>query len=146
MNEAAITGGKLGTSTYYKLRNEDLIKYISPAIDAHIAWVKTFREMVDDMSVKPIQTDDHKCSFGHFYHSVRPSHKDILGPWNDIDAYHAELHETALHAIDAINEGNREKAVKYLNRADELSKTIISIFSRIISAAKELTEKGEEAF
>lgn len=146
VNQAAITGGKLGSSTYYKLKNEDLIKYIAPAIDAHTAWVETLREMVADMSVKPIQTDDHKCSFGHFYHSVKPSHKDILGLWDEIDTYHAELHQTALHTIDAINEKNREKAAKYLSRADELSKTITSIFSRIISTAKELTEKGEEAF
>ncbi|MDK2801446.1 MAG: hypothetical protein PWP27_1515 [Clostridiales bacterium] len=138
--------GKLATDKLYRLSNHDFIINIEAAIKAHKDWVESLRNMVIDMEVRPIQTDDHKCRFGHFYYSLSPSHAAILPLWESVENVHADLHKTAELIIENIRYQNKQDALQDVSRAQQLSKEIIEIFNKMIESTHQLSLQGESVF
>lgn len=138
--------GKLATDKLYRLSNHDFIINIEAAIKAHKDWVESLRNMVIDMEVRPIQTDDHKCRFGHFYYSLSPSHAAILPLWESVENVHADLHKTAELIIENIRHQNKQDALQDVSRAQQLSKEIIEIFNKMIESTHQLSLQGESVF
>ncbi|MGF7060397.1 methyl-accepting chemotaxis protein [Brassicibacter mesophilus] len=143
VDHAAKISGRLGTDTFYRVTNQEFINTIKPAIVAHKNWVNVLSNMVNNMKVSPLQTDGHRCAFGHFYHSVKPQHAEILEVWNSVDSYHEELHRIGSIVIDLIKKNDQREAKIYVDKAKEISETIISMFSQMIDIAIKLNEKGE---
>lgn len=141
-NTATICG-KLSKNNLFKLPNSEFMKFIELGISAHQQWVKNLAGMVDAMKIVPIQTDDHKCGFGHFYYSISPSHSQILPLWTEIEKYHRELHQKGDVVIKAIKESDKSSAQQYLREAEKLSETICGKMTRILAAAKDISAKNE---
>lgn len=94
----------------------------------------------------PLQTDGHKCGFGHFYESVVPKDKDIRIVWDKIDSIHSELHKIGHTVIDKIKSGNKNEALNNASRAKNISLDIIEMLRDIKEQANMLTKKGKSVF
>ncbi|QIB70294.1 hypothetical protein Ami103574_13780 [Aminipila butyrica] len=142
----AAESGKLVTNGHYPLSNEDFIHTIKAAIQAHIQWVETVSKMTSAMKVSPIQTDEHKCGFGHFYFAVRPSTPRLSGLWDSIDAYHHDLHQLGEKIIHQIDENNQPDAIQSTQKAQKLSEQIIDLFDKIILEVQDMSRNNQQVF
>lgn len=140
------SGGKLACSRHYGLSNDDFLHTIEMAITAHVKWVADLKAMAGKMQVSPIQTDDHKCGFGHFYHSVKPVSDKILPIWNEIDKYHHELHQTGEKVLGSINGNNRDSAERYIKEAQNASEKVVGMLNEIITVTKAMIGNDEHVF
>lgn len=141
---------KLSNDVFYedsfRMDNDTFVTIMDSAISAHVNWVNTLETMVDKMTIEALQTDGHKCGFGHFYESVIPKDKSIKIIWDKIDSIHLELHRIGHVVIDKIKSGNRNEALSNANKAKELSLDIIKMLNDIKDQAKTLTSNGESVF
>ncbi|MDP4147501.1 MAG: methyl-accepting chemotaxis protein [Bacillota bacterium] len=141
---------KLSNEIFYennfKMDNNTFISVMDNAISAHINWVKAIEGMAENMQVQPIQTDGHKCGFGHFYESVTPKHEGIKAIWARIDSVHMELHRIGHVVLDKIKSGNKDEAINNANKAKKLSLEIINMLNEIKTQANILINNGENVF
>lgn len=141
---------KLNNEIFYennfRIDNDTFIKIMENAISAHSNWVKTLETMVDKMEIQPLQTDGHKCGFGHFYESVTPKDENIKSVWDKIDSVHLELHKIGHVVIDKIKSKDRSAAANNCKRAKELSLDIIKMLNDIKNQANRLNNNGKSVF
>jgi len=141
---------KLSNEIFYesnfKIDNNTFVDVMEEAISAHIAWVNKLETMANKMEIYPLQTDGHKCGFGHFYESVVPKDKDIRIVWDKIDSIHSELHKIGHTVIDKIKSGNKNEALNNASRAKNISLDIIEMLRDIKEQANMLTKKGKSVF
>lgn len=130
----------------YYISNENFINIFDDAIKAHSNWMNTLEEMYNTMKILPIQTDDKKCHFGHFYFNLTPSHKEITSIWNKIDELHNELHNLGGNMINCIKNKNNESAKVYLYKAKDNSTKLFELFDIIISKTKEIDKNNQNVF
>lgn len=136
--------GEIAKYNHFKISNLEFLGVLRKAINSHKSWVKDLTNMAENMKVTPIQTDGHRCGFGHFYHSVLPSNESIREVWDKIDGVHNEFHSLGDKVINCIKKSDSIGAKKYTQEASRLSKEIISMFEEIIRIIDRLEEKGEE--
>jgi methyl-accepting chemotaxis protein len=146
VGEVTRKGGSLVTNKFYSLPNHDFINSIEAAITAHKNWVNNLEMMARERKLIPLQLDDHKCGFGHFYHSVTPTSEKIVPLWEEVDKYHSQLHKKGYDVIDCINTNNCDRVDESIRDAKELSGKIIGIFNEMITVAKDMETKGEGVF
>lgn len=142
----SIKCGEFGSSEFYRIPNSNFITFVENAIKAHKGWVQSLEGMVEEMKVNPIQTDEHKCSFGHFYYSVHPSSEKIIPLWSEVESYHSSLHRLGEKTINSIRENKKSDALSHFQEAEELSLKIINLFDTMITITNELEAKGEYVF
>ncbi|QUI22321.1 CZB domain-containing protein [Vallitalea pronyensis] len=122
------------------LKNDDIITIIHQAKTSHEQWLEKLRSMVNTHTILPLQTDDHKCKFGHYYHSIKIDHPEIKPIWDGIDEYHALLHQTGDHVIDAIKKASYSEAENYFEQCVGYGKKVIDtllVVEKSILAANE---------
>jgi methyl-accepting chemotaxis protein len=144
--DVAGKSGEMATSKYFRLDNDRFVHRVGSAIGAHKDWIRTLENMVTNMKVVPLQTDDKRCAFGHFYHSVKPTNPIILETWQKVDDYHKKLHGSGDKAIEFIGRGNREGALRLLEETKKDSLVLINLFQDMVKIAEELTEKEINVF
>ncbi len=115
------------------ISRQDIAEEAKHAIVAHTNWLNTLRSMTEKMEVMPLQTNDKKCAFGHFYHSVPVDLPEIKSDWVALDQYHHNLHKIGDVVIAAIINGDAINAKKNFETAEELSGKIINLMKSIIS-------------
>lgn len=135
-----LKGGK------YAVTNEELIDVIVRAKESHKAWMVSLNKMVVNMQNYPIQTNDRKCAFGHFYHAISVEHQDIKKEWEHIGVIHHELHNLGEKVIQAIQEKNEVLAKEYFKKAESISNQIIENIENVSKKVEQLTHKGERIF
>lgn len=138
--------GQLSQDKFYMPDNEMFSKYIDKAIQAHVKWVETLRTMVQKQTVLPLQTNDHKCGFGHFYYTMIPKNNKIRKIWSEIAPKHTKLHTLGDSVIKEIKHKNIENARALFGQAEEVSKELILNFQFIIGLVKELTKENNCVF
>ena len=143
VTKVAEKSGNLASNNLFKLSNDNFVKFLEAAIIAHQGWVNNLEGMVSSMKVTPIQTNDHKCGFGHFYYSVKPNHAKIIPPWKEIEYYHHSLHKKGDTVIERIRVGDKDGAVSHLREAEHLSHEIIDLINKLITISKDITAKNE---
>lgn len=146
LDKTAKIGGELTLDNFYTIPNEIFIELMDNAIDKHKAWVNNLKYIVENMEILPLQTDHHKCGFGHFYYSLKPKHENIIELWNQVEEYHARFHKIGDKVFERIDNGEKKEAELLLREAEELSSTLIETFSNMISISKNLSEKDETVF
>lgn len=146
VNDMAIASGEMVNSRLCGLSNEDFIETVENAIKAHTVWMTNVKKMAREMSVIPIQTDEHKCGFGHFYYAVKPSSDKLTALWESVEVLHHNLHKTGDIIISAINAQNSQRAMTNAAEAEKLSNAIIEKFNEMIKIAKEMTTANELVF
>jgi methyl-accepting chemotaxis protein len=138
--------GRLASTRHWALPNSSFIAAIDRAIEAHRKWVEDLRSMIDNMVILPLQTNEHKCSFGHFYYSVVPSHPEIRRLWDAVESEHSVLHNNAKTVIECIQNQKKERALEIFEHTFELSRNIIQTFQRIREIARALDENQQGLF
>ncbi len=143
VNSLSQLSSMLAVDNFYKLSNSDFISSIDAAIKAHTNWMHELKDMIRNRQERPLQVDDHKCGFGHFYYSIKPSSSEILPLWEEVENYHSELHSKGAQVIECIRNGNYDEAGKLGEIAEQLSLKIIGIFNSMISLTREAEARGE---
>ena len=140
------SGGQLAGDKHYGISNDDFSNTIELAITAHTNWFVNLKTMAENMKISPLQTDDHRCGFGHFYYSVTPVSEKILLLWNEVEVYHHELHEKGHEVMENIGLNRKEIAMKQMNEAQTISVKIIDYFNRMLDIIKAMKLVGEDVF
>lgn len=124
------------------INNEELIKNINQARDAHKNWMKVLKQILDEMKIYPLQVNGTKCTFGHFYHSIKVEHPEIKEDWESVDSVHAEMHAFGHKVIEAVKAGDSLKANQYFVEAEEFSKNLLNKLERVLDTIEALDKKG----
>ena len=143
MTGIAETSGKLSSNNLFKLDNVGFVKFLENAITGHKAWVTNLESMVSEMTVQPIQTNSHKCAFGHFYYAMRPTNESILPLWKEVELHHNSFHEKGERAIKKIKNNDRNGANSNLMEAKDLSRKIFGVLEKMINISNDLTSTGQ---
>lgn len=125
------------------ISNVEILSNLGNAKDAHKKWIDNLHNMVEHMSVYPIQLNAHKCAFGHFYHSIDLSHTNVSKEWHEIGVLHTEFHQKGNGVITNITSNNYEKAKLIYNEAEVLS---VKLFKLLDLIAEYLKENKSELF
>ena len=86
--------------------------------------------MINNQEVQPIQTNDNRFRFGHFYHSISVSDENVKKYWNLIHDPHAKLHDNANKIIESIKNNNIQEAKKLFNETKKLSIQIYDLLEK----------------
>lgn len=146
LDKAAALIGKLTSNPYYGMTNKMFLETIENAIIAHKNWVITLKSIVDSGNIMPLQVNEQKCAFGHFYYSIPPKHEEVLNLWNTVENEHSKLHNYGKEAITKIKSGNIEGAKLAYIHAEKLSHILINIFTDIIKTTKTLDGQNINIF
>jgi hypothetical protein len=133
----------MGTDVFYTMDNKAFSQHLKNAIQAHKAWLNTLKNMVEKEELLPLQTDDTKCAFGHFYHAVKPQNPELLPLWNGIQEKHKRFHSYGDEAIQAILKENYDKAKEIYRQADSYSKELIDDLEKIGTLIEKLDADGK---
>ncbi len=128
------------------ISNDDFVENLLKAKEAHINWVNNLKRIVDEKKVYPIQTNDSKCAFGHFYYALNVTHPSILQDWDVLGKDHSEFHKLGHNVLDAIKDNKTSEAYEYYNKVEILSKKLCANLEKIVAEVNEQTKKGIKLF
>ena len=138
--------GELIGDAFYRIDNNTFIDTVSNAITAHKAWLESLKKMIDAKEIQPLQTDAHKCGFGHFYYAIKPVNSEIADIWNEISGKHAKFHGLGESAKEAINKSDNVAAGEVYLEAEGLSGELLAMFENIIEITNRLDTEGKSVF
>lgn len=119
---------KIINDSLYKISNSTFISQLEEAKVGHENWFKTIRNAVESMTMIPLQLNDQRCSFGHFYHSVEMDNPKFKDVWEEIGKIHSEFHHCGETALNQIKNDNSAAAMSTL---DEIRKLSSQMFKNI---------------
>ncbi|HCX65362.1 MAG TPA: chemotaxis protein, partial [Eubacteriaceae bacterium] len=125
--------------------NQELLDVLGKAKKSHVAWIDNLKNIVDQMRKYPLQTDSHKCSFGHFYHAITVNHQALQEVWHKIDTTHENLHSIGARVLQAVEKDEDSQAKELFDQAYQLSQNMLALLDEVDSIVKSLDQKGEEA-
>lgn len=146
LDNAARLMGKMVQDVFYMLDNRRFITNVQNAITAHQNWLNTLGKMVRNRECLPLQTDDTKCAFGHFYYAMTPRNKMISPLWSELAAKHRRFHGYGKNVISALNVQDYMKAENEYKQAIKLSEELIDDFRKIITNAEALEKENLHVF
>lgn len=130
--------GKMTEDAFYMIDNKHFISFLDNAVTAHEKWLNSLKVMVEKEEILPLQTNDAKCGFGHFYYSVAPKNKDVKKVWDGIGEKHRSFHELGINVLNAIKRKDMRSAEAEYEKAQKLSGELIQNFKDIILITKGL--------
>ena len=143
------TNKKIGTMSldaFYMPSNHVFITNVRNAITAHQKWLEVLDTMIKTGEVQPLQTNDHRCGFGHFYYTMQPKNPEILKVWSSLRDNHKKFHANGGQAVVLVKQGDTGKAREYYNKAEEISRTLLKEFETMISIAERLDKQDIRIF
>lgn len=146
LDSAAKRMGTMVNDVFYMLDNQIFLNAVQNAIGAHQKWLNTLKSMVTERSCKPLQLDDTKCAFGHFYYAMNPRNKAVAEIWAGLGEKHRRFHGYGQSVINAIEQGNYDSAEREAIEAEKLSGELIDDFNRIIEITKNLDANRQAVF
>ena len=146
LDDAAKRMGVMVNDVFYMLDNQVFLNAVQNAVGAHQKWLRTLEKMVSERSCKPLQLDDTKCAFGHFYFAMKPRNKAIAEIWAGLGDKHHRFHGYGRSVINAINRGDFAIAQKEVREAQNLSEELIADFRKIIELTKKLDARKQAVF
>lgn len=119
------------TNTKDSMTNSELLSILEQAENAHIKWLEKLKKMVESFEIKPLQTNDHKCKFGHYYHSIEINYPSIKNLWKQIDSHHHTLHTNGEEVIKSIKMMDEKKAQKLFDECKESGSKVVSLIKDV---------------
>ena len=138
LDDAAKRMGTMVNDVFYMLDNQVFLNAVQNAIGAHQKWLGTLKNMVQEHSCKPLQLDDTKCAFGHFYYAMKPRNKAVAEIWAGLGEKHRRFHGYGKSVMEAIRRGHFDNAEREVREAEKLSTELIGDFNKIIELTKKL--------
>ncbi len=146
LDDSAKLMGQMVQDVFYMLDNRRFITNVQNAITAHQNWLNTLKKIVTSREIVPLQTNDTKCAFGHFYYAMNPRNGMISPLWAGLAEKHRRFHGYGKNAIDAIKRQDYNKADAEYTQAVKLSNELIDDFKKIISNAEHLEREHLQVF
>lgn len=138
--------GKMGQDAFYRLDNAVFEKSIKNAIGAHKSWLTTLENMKNQQMVLPLQLDDKRCGFGHFYYSMNPKNEEVRKIWDGLENKHREFHGFGRKMVQALFDEDYPQAEKIYADAERFSKDLINDFEKLISIVEGLSKEKIKVF
>lgn len=126
LDESAKVMGTMSKDAFYKLEDHNFAGYIDKAISAHRNWLGNLERIVKERTILPLQVNDRKCGFGHFYYAIEPTKPEVMKLWKELGEKHKRFHNYGKQAIDALFEEDYSKAEKIYQEASRYSETLIN--------------------
>ena len=146
LDDSARLMGQMVEDVFYMLNNRQFITNVQNAITAHQNWLSTLNRMVKSRECLPLQTDDTKCAFGHFYYAMTPRNGMISPIWSGLAEKHRRFHGYGKNVINAIKSQDYMRAENEYKQAVKLSEDLIADFRRIIANAEALEKENLQVF
>ena len=126
--------------------NAELQNVIEKAGKAHTEWMIKLKDIVDTMQLAPLQTNSHKCAFGHFYHALVIEHEAIVKEWKQIEGFHDQFHSMGDKVIKAVKDKDRKLASELYNEASGVSTQILDLLNTVNQKIDVLNKQGIKIF
>lgn len=146
MDNVAKVIGKMNRDAFYRMDNAVFDTYVQKAMEAHRAWLETLHTMVTEKNVLPLQFDDTKCGFGHFYYSMHPGNPAIAPAWNALAEKHRRFHGYGKEVQQALFDENAERAEEIYQEAEKCSNELQNDFASILNISAGLSQNGQSVF
>ncbi len=130
--------GRMALDAFYMPSNKVFVENVRNAIDAHKGWLTKLEDMITAGKPEPLQINDHRCAFGHFYYAVQPKNPEILAIWKDIRDLHKQFHANGEKAIAALKGQKTEEARNYLKQSEAISDKLLNDFAEMVKIAEKL--------
>ncbi len=138
--------GGMVNDVFYMLDNQVFLNTVQNAVGAHQKWLGTLEKMVEERRCSPLQLDDTKCAFGHFYYAMTPANRELSDIWSGLGDKHRRFHGYGRSVMEAIERGDYSAAEQKVQEARKLSGELINDFNRIIDITRRLDENRLSAF
>ena len=142
LDEAAKTIGQMGKDDFYRMDNKLFEDHIKSAINAHQNWLATLKEMVAKRESGPIQMDESKCGFGHFYNAMVPQNEEVKKIWVSIKDKHKKFHSFGHQVVAALDHQDYDKAESIYREAESYSKGLMSDMQELEQIVERLGQQG----
>lgn len=136
LDDSAKVMGNMAKDTFYKLQDQDFAEYIDKAVTAHKAWLGSLEKIVKERTILPLQVNDRKCGFGHFYYAMNPPKAEMMQLWNGLGEKHKRFHAYGKQVIDALFDEKYDKAENIYQEACRFSEVLIQDLENIKKACK----------
>jgi len=138
--------GRMALDPFYMPSNQVFIGAVKNAVGAHQNWLRALDGMITEGKAQPLQTNDHRCAFGHFYYAVKPQQEDILKIWADLRDKHKSFHANGGQAIMCLKKDDAATAREYYNKALAISEHLIKDFENLVALAEKLDKEDIRIF
>ncbi len=138
--------GVMALDAFYMPSNRVFIEAVGGAIDAHKGWLQKLEHMIAAGKPEPLQTNDHRCAFGHFYYAVQPKNPEILAIWKDVRDQHKEFHANGDKAIAALKNHDLDAAKEFCKSSERISEKLLKDFEEMVRLAEEMEKKQIRIF
>jgi len=138
--------GRMALDPFYMPGNQIFIGAVKNAVVAHQNWLASLDKMITEGQAQPLQTNDHRCAFGHFYYAVQPKNEGIVKIWAALREKHKQFHANGGQAIMLLKKGDQAKAREYYNKALDVSKHLIKDFEDLVALAEKLDKEDIRIF
>lgn len=140
LDESLKTMGSMSKDAFYRLEDQNFAEYIEKAIIAHKNWLGNLDRIVKERTILPLQVDDRKCGFGHFYYAIVPAKPKVLELWKGLGEKHKKFHTYGKQVIDALFDGDYSKAETIYKEAKQYSETLLSDLEQVKKLCIERTD------
>ena len=117
--------GRMSRDAFYALDKKAFAGYLDRAVTAHRLWLVSLKNIVTERTVLPLQLDDSKCGFGHFYYSITPQYPEITDLWNGLAAKHKKFHSYGSDIVKALFAEDYSGAQRMYQEAEQYSQELI---------------------
>lgn len=131
LDESVKAMGVMSKDAFYRLEDQNFAGYIEKAIVAHKNWLKTLERIVKEQTILPLQVNEKKCGFGHFYYAIDPTEPKVLEIWKELGEKHKKFHMYGKQIIDALFDADYSKAENIYREAKQYSEILISDLERV---------------
>lgn len=139
LDDTAKTMGQMTQDAFYKLEKQNFAEYIDKAILAHKGWLENLEKIITEKTILPLQINDKKCGFGHFYYAIVPTNSEILEVWKELGEKHKKFHSYGKLVIEALFEENYQQADSIYQEACQYSQVLIQDLETIRKICCETT-------
>lgn len=123
--------GAMAKDAFYRLEDQKFAEYIEKAITAHKSWLANLEKIVKERTILPLQVNDRKCGFGHFYYAMEPSRPEVMKLWKELGEKHKKFHDYGKTVIDALFDGDYSKAESVCREAGQYSAILLNDLEEI---------------
>lgn len=117
--------GAMAKDAFYRLEDRNFAIYIEKAVTAHKNWLENLGRIVRERTILPLQVNDRKCGFGHFYYAIEPTRPEVMQLWKELGEKHKKFHSYGKQVIDALFDEDHDKAEHVFREAVRYSETLI---------------------
>lgn len=130
----------------HAITNEEIQEVLKKAYKAHVDWTNKLKNMVDTMTVQPLQTNSKKCAFGHFYHSLTIEHPAIAKEWKEIDGLHHTFHLKGEKIIGLIKQKASVEAKRDFEEVETISFQLRGLLEQLDKKILEMSQHNNKIF